>query len=180
MTRLKYKEYAKGALLIIAGLLIAFFPGVISGLARIIGGIIIAFCIVSAILKLAVFKSGNIGINILGILIGAVVTFLPSVISVGIPVIAGIILGSAGAERGYCAWIAKNSGTKWIPDAVFSGILIVIAILMFMHPFQVTNIIKVLIGLAMTAVGIFYIVAERNRIHNAQPDIIDIDNYTVK
>ncbi|MBQ3855092.1 MAG: hypothetical protein II762_00185, partial [Ruminococcus sp.] len=74
MTNMKYNGYTKGVLLIVAGLLIAFFPGLISGIFYTIGGIILAFSIVSLIAGIGTF-GGKIlgGGSIAGIIIGIVI-----------------------------------------------------------------------------------------------------------
>ncbi len=173
----------KGAALAICGVLIAFFPNVITWLFYIVGGIIIAG---SVIAFLGSLTGGDTGFMFIGALIGAgigiFIIYLPNIIMVNIPVIAGIVFGFIGIMRIMKACSDKTPHDKKTQNIVFAVILLVTALIFIMNPFKVSTAIRIIIGLVMIALSAFnfyvaYAISQRNQ--TIQPDIIDVTGHTV-
>ena len=180
MTDLKNLGYSKGVLLIVAGLLIAFFPGLISGLFYIIGGIILAFSIVSLIAGL-VTPGGTFirGGSVAGIVIGGLVIALPSLVHIGIPLIAGIIFGAAGLDRIGTALQSRKYGKNWTMTLAAGIVLLIVSGVLIFHPIDSGTIARILLGAVMVGVGVFNICVDR-KYAPGPGDIIDVDSYTVR
>ena len=173
----------KGAALAICGVLIAFFPNVITWLFYIVGCIIIAG---SVIAFLGSLTGGDTGFMFIGALIGAgigiLIICLPHIIMINIPIIAGIIFGVMGIMR-----IMKARSDKTLPDKktqniVFAVILLVTALIFILNPFKVSTAIRIIIGLVMIALSAFnfyvaYAISQRNQ--TIQHDVIDVMGHTV-
>ncbi|MBP3249306.1 MAG: DUF308 domain-containing protein [Ruminococcus sp.] len=180
MTNMKYNGYTKGVLLIVAGLLIAFFPGLISGIFYTIGGIILAFSIVSLIAGIGAF-GGKIfgGGSIAGIIIGIVIISLPSLVHIGIPLIAGVVFASTGLERLFTAIQAKKLGKNWIISLVAAIVLLLIGGTLMFHPVKTGTAARILLGAALVGVGVFNSFVDSKNSSDTG-GIIDVDSYTVK
>lgn len=172
----------KGIALAICGSLITFFPGVISGIFYVIGGIIIAASVIGLISSMGndggfAFVSG-----IIGVAVGGFIIYLPRLIMVNIPVIAGVIFGIMGIMRVVSALSTKTPSDKQTQSWVFAVILIVLSLFCIINPFKVSTVIRIVIGLVMFAIAAFnfyvaYVIKQRNESRN--PDIIDVQGKTV-
>ena len=168
----------KGVVLTISGALIGFFPGVISMLFYIIGGIII---VASVIMLLSGFGEGMdgtlFGSGIAGVIVGAIVCLLPRIIEVGIPIIAGIIFIVSGISRLFEALKKDKSPASRKAGLIFGGILSVFGAFLLFSPFKAGAIVRILIGILMIGLGIFnFYVAHvaKQRMDNEVSDILDV------
>ena len=179
MANTKFTGYTKGIALIISGLLIAFFPGIISRLFYIIGLMIV---IISAISLLAgLFAPGGKVISggaIVGIIIGAVILFLPSFVHIGIPLIAGVVFATSGLDRIATAIRCKSSGSNWLLTLIPGIALLILGGALILHPGNASRIARIIIGLVMIAVGVFNLLMDRKSAPGPGA-IIDVDSYTV-
>lgn len=75
----------KGIVMIVSGIIVAFFPGIISSLFYLIGTAVIIFCVVNIIKSLITANPVSIFPNVLGILIGSAITSLPHFVQTVIP-----------------------------------------------------------------------------------------------
>lgn len=173
----------KGITLAVCGALIAFFPGVISGIFYIIGGIIIAASIIGLFSAMGGGDGGfSLIAAIIGVAVGGFVIYLPHLIMVNIPVIAGVIFGIMGIMR-----IVNAAGKNTPPDKktqswIFAVILIVLSLFCIINPFGVSTIVRIIIGVIMFAMAAFnfyvaYVIKQRN--DSYRPDVINAFGTTV-
>ena len=170
--------YSKATLLIVSGIIIAFFPGIISGAASIIGGIVLVVSIVSLVMKFMSGGAFSIGGNIVGILAGIAIMLLPSLIHNGIPIAVGLFLIITGTERIVRA--VKNSGGRnyKIINGIFGGITLVLGIFVMCHTHGISSFLRIIIGIALIVMGALNVWSEKNP--SASDDgIIDVDSYSV-
>ena len=166
----------KGIMLTICGIIIAFFPGVITWIFYALGAIIIFG---SGCTYVGSLKEG--GEMLFGSLIAAGIgfgiMFLPRILTVQIPLIAGIIFAVVGILRLVKTYSKKYDGNKAVSTVI--GILLVLAGIFFIvNPFKVSAVIRIIIGVIMILLGIFdfavaYTIKQRN--DNSQPSVVDID-----
>ena len=181
MSLFKANTLSKGIMLMITGLIVAFFPGVISKMFYLIGIMIILFCAFRMVVSL--IEGGSLSvtlINSFGVLIGAIVIFLPAVVKIGVPLITAIILGFAGVERLFIASELKNRGSSYAGKVVIGLLLITAAMVMFFHPFRTSNVIRIAIGLVIVAIGSCNLFMD---LYNNKPQkntIVDIENYSIR
>lgn len=179
MTKNKYNSITKGIMMIAAGLLIAFFPGIISRVFYIIGAGIICFSIVRLFMGVSSgIERSLIAGNVLGLIIGAVVILLPNFCTTGIPLIAGIIMGISGLERVFTAAEIYRVRGKWQFKAAVGILLLIAAAVFIFHPFSVSKWFRIILGLVIIAIGSFNVFTDLNN-PAPEPKIIDIDSYTV-
>lgn len=173
----------KGILLAVSGVLIAFFPGVITWIFYIAGGIIIAGSILTLLGGLSGGDAGGLfGASIIGVIIGLLVIALPNFIMVKIPIIAGIVFGIMGIVRLIKGLSSKTPQDKRIVNIILAVIVLIISLFLIFNPFEASSIVRVIIGLIMIGFAIFnfivaYMISQRNK--NLNPDIIDVDSFTV-
>ncbi|MBR4628161.1 MAG: DUF308 domain-containing protein [Ruminococcus sp.] len=170
---------AKGLAYLICGVLIGFFPGIISWIFYIIGGIIILSSVLMLITGASSGMDGTlVGGTIAGIIVGVIVLLLPRIISVGIPIAAGIIFIISGVSRLYKSIRAKeDSGNLKTAGIVFGALLTAFGGFLLFNPFKASRIICLIIGLMLIALSVlnFYaahLLHQRNK--NAVPDTIDV------
>lgn len=181
MSLFKTNALSKGIMLMVTGLIIAFFPDVISKLVYIISISIIFFSSIRMIKSLIEDKSVSfILINSSGIFIGVIIMFLPSFIKIGIPLITGIILGSAGLDRIYTAVDLKRSGCSWIGKTVIGTIFLITALTIFIHPFRSSNVLRITIGLIIVVIGLINIFTHIYNKKDHKNTIIDIENNSIR
>lgn len=168
----------KGILLVISGVLIAFFPGVISWIFYIIGAVVI---IGSVGTMLGGFSSGGGGslipAGIAGILIGAFVMYLPKIVMVQIPLIAGIVLAIIAVTQLIKAAGSKVPEGQKLPHIILGVIVLLGALFLIFNPFKASAIVRMMIGVVMLLLAAFnfyvaYTISQRNK--NSQPDVIDV------
>ena len=178
MKKIRSDYITKGIVLTISGALIGFFPGVISLLFYIIGGIIIVGSVFMLLGGLGEGMDGSLfGSGIAGIIIGAIVCLLPRLISVGIPIIAGIIFLYSGISRLISALKGGKSPTAKKAGIIFGAVLSVFGAFLLFSPFKAGVLVRIIIGVLMIALGVFnFYVAHvaKQRIDNNVPNIIDV------
>ncbi len=172
----------KGIMLTICGILFAFFPGVLSWILYIIGGIII---VGSAFTVLGGLGSGDgtalLPGGIVGVLIGLFIIYLPKIIEVQISLIAGIVIAIVAITQIVKA-LSKDftKGLKLL-QLIFGILLLICSIFLIFNPFKDGQIIRIIIGIVMLLFAAFnyyvaYVINQRNSASN--PDIIDVTGYT--
>ena len=172
----------KGILLTVCGVLFAFFPGVLSWIFYIIGGIII---IGSVVTVLGGLGSGDVSsllpAGAIGLLIGILVLYLPKIITAQMSVIAGIILGIVAITQ-IVKSLSKDftKGLK-LGQLIFGVVLLVCSMFLMFNPFKGGNIIRIIIGIVMLLFAAFnYYVAYTIKQRNASnpSNIIDVTDFT--
>ena len=172
----------KGILLTVCGVLFAFFPGVLSWIFYIIGGIII---IGSVVTVLGGLGSGDVSsllpAGAIGVLIEILVMYLPKIITAQMSVIAGIILGIVAITQ-IVKSLSKDftKGLK-LGQLIFGVVLLVCSMFLMFNPFKGGNIIRIIIGIVMLLFAAFnYYVAYTIKQRNASnpSNIIDVTDFT--
>ena len=172
----------KGILLTVCGVLFAFFPGVLSWIFYIIGGIII---IGSVVTVLGGLGSGDVSsllpAGAIGVLIGILVMYLPKIITAQMSVIAGIILGIVAITQ-IVKSLSKDftKGLK-LGQLIFGVVLLVCSMFLMFNPFKGGNIIRIIIGIVMLLFAAFnyygaYTIKQRNASNPS--NIIDVTGFT--
>lgn len=167
---------AKGILLTITGIVIAFMPGIITWLFYIIGGIIIASCILMFLTSLS---GGDFMLptSIFGVLIGVGFMLLPKFLSVTIPLVAGIVFGVMGISRLIGATKQEKSRDSRIGSGIVGAVLLAAAIFLIFDPFKANAAARLIIGiiLFLCAAFNFYVAYTiKKRSENSSSGIIDI------
>jgi len=175
----------KGILLAVCGVLFAFFPGVLSWVFYIIGGIIIAGSILTG---LSSFGGGDGGslmpAGIVGVLVGLFVIYIPRFISRKMSVIAGIILAVIAVTQIIKSLSKELTKKLKIFQLIFGIILLISSVFLMFNPFG-GKIIRFIIGLIMLAFAIFnfyvaYVISERNgEVITTSNDVIDTSGFEV-
>lgn len=176
----KSEAYLTGAILLAAGIVIAFIPKFISTLFYIAGAAMIIYNIILLILSCTkgtapIFAAKSIS----GILIGFLVCAFPTLLSFGLPVVFGIVFSLTGAERIISALQLKKTGRPWLFMAVLGVIALCFGAFLFFNPFSASALFKRILGIILIAGGIAVIVSEL-RAKEAPPSVIDIDDFSVK
>ena len=176
MLSINKDKLTKAIIMIASGLLIAFFPGVINKLFYITGVLVIAVSVITLVIKLVtgngILSSVN---NIVGIIAGALIIWFPSLITVGIPLIAGIMTGFSGIDR-----IFRSIENGLDKKSLIMGIICVIAggILVFYNN-DVSNTMRIIIGLVLVGMGIFNLFIKESGKNTSSDNIIDVDDYKI-
>lgn len=174
----------KGVLLVILGIIIAFFPKVISGIFCVIGLIIIIGS-VKTLFTSAGQGAPMIGGSIVGMLIGAFIAALPKFLMIRISLLAGTIFAILGITR-LIGTIKKGSeGRSRIISIAWAVVLILGGIFFMINPLRLGNAIRFAIGLILTGFGVFdFIVAKfiKQRYSgstSSSSGIVDVDTFSV-
>lgn len=167
----------KGILLVISGVLIAFFPGVISWIFYIIGAVVIIGSIGTMLGGLSSGDGSLFPAGIVGILIGALIMYLPKIIMVQIPLIAGIVLAFIAITQLIKAAGSKIPEGQKLPHIILGIIVLLGSLFLIFNPFKASALVRVIIGIVMLLLAAFnfyvaYTISQRNK--NSQPDIIDV------
>lgn len=170
----------KGIMLTVCGVMIAFFPSVIAWIFYIIGAIIIFG---SGCTYVGSLKEG--GGMFFGSLVAAGVGFLimslPKILTVKIPLIAGIVFAIVGILRLIKTYGGNYDGNKAV-STVFGILLVLAGIFFIVNPFKVSTVIRVIIGIIMIALGIFDFAVARaitQRNNNTEPSVVDVQANSV-
>jgi uncharacterized membrane protein HdeD (DUF308 family) len=172
----------KGIILTVCGILFAFFPGVLSWIFYIIGGIIIVGSIFTVLGGLGGGDgAGLLPGGIVGVLIGFFIMYLPKIIAVQISLIAGIVLAIVAITQIVKALSRDLTNGLKLLQLIFGIILLICSIFLIFNPFKGGNIIRIIIGVVMLMFAAFnyyvaYVINQRNS-SNA-PDVIDTTGYT--
>ena len=159
----------KGLILLISGIIIAFFPKVISSLFYIIGMAIIIFSVINIIRSLT---TGNrlIIMDIIGIIIGGAITSLPHFVQTIIPLTIGLILAFNGID--YAVRAFNNNGSR-IVNAILASIDLVLGGTLLFHLLSAGNATRIIAGIVMIATGIYDCISGKKSGGN-NGDIIDL------
>ena len=172
----------KGILLTVCGILFAFFPGVLSWVFYIIGGIII---VGSALTVLGGLGSGDgAGImpaGIVGVLIGLFIAYIPKFITKQMSLIAGIIIAIVAITQIVKALNKDFTKGLKLLQLIFGIVLLICSIFLIFNPYKGGNIIRIIIGIVMLLFAAFnyyvaYVINQRNS--SSSPDVIDVTGYT--
>ena len=184
MKQVQYSHLLKAVVLAVSGILIAFFPSVISSLFYIIGLLVLIGGIVS-LLGSVLGKNSSTGLSsgIVTILAGVGIMILPRFVAVQVPVIAGIVIGVMGLVRilrGIDSSLPQKQRTTYI---IMGIVMLLIASFLTFHPFSAGRIARKIIGIAMLVfAALYFYAAYAVKKHGAASaaEIIDVDNFTVK
>ncbi|MBR5683715.1 MAG: DUF308 domain-containing protein [Ruminococcus sp.] len=173
----------KAILLLVCGILFAFFPGVISWVFYIIGGAIIIGSVFTAISS---FGDGGslLPAGIVGVLIGLLVIYIPKFIASQMSVIAGIILGVLAVTQIVKALSKELTKGLKILQLIFGIALLVSSVFLIFNPFKGGKIIRIIIGLVIMGFAAFnfyvaYVISERNGEVIESNNIVDTNAYEV-
>ena len=182
---IKRSKYSvKGALLILCGIIIAFCPGIITGIFYIAGLLII----IGSITTLIDFKNKGLPVmtrNIAGIIAGVCVTALPRFLMIKISVIAGLIFTVLGITRLVSTIQNTKSSQNKAVSIALSVLLILAGIFFLFNPIKIGNAIRIIIGLVLVGFGIFDFIASNiaKKIYDnadiANSEIIDVEAFSV-
>lgn len=159
----------KGLILLISGIIIAFFPNVISSLFYIIGMAVIIFSVINIIRSLTA-GSPNVIPDIIGILIGGAITSLPRFVQTIIPLTIGLILAFNGID--YAVRALNNNGSR-IVNAVLASIDLVLGGTLLFHLVSAGNATRIIAGIVMIATGVYDCISSKKSGGNNQ-NIIDL------
>ncbi len=180
MKAFRFTDYFKEIFIISIGLVLLFVPDILSKVFSLIGIGVIAVSIINAFFGTKgadrVFKC--IG----GVILGFLITLIPSFIEVGIPMIIGFIMLMSGLGKIITALtVKKSSGGS--ASLVFGIILAVAGAVFIFSPLTLTSLIKRLLAGALIAYGIISIIVKYNKggkNSSGGGNVIDIDSYTVR
>ena len=175
----------KGILLLICGILFAFFPGVISWVFYIIGGIIIIGSILTGLSSLGGGDGGSLlPAGVVGVLIGLLIIYIPKFIASKMSVIAGIILGVIAVTQIVKALSKELTKGLKIFQLIFGIALLVSSVFLIFNPFRGGKIIRLIVGLVMMGFAAFnfyvaYVISERNGEVISSNNVVDANAYEV-
>ena len=168
----------KGIVYILCGLLIGFFPGIVSWIFYIVGGIII---VSSIFMLLGGMNSGTdgtlVGGSLAGVIIGVIVMLIPKILHIGIPIAAGIVFVISGIKR-IAEAVKTDKGSLKNTSFVFGIAVLLFGCFLFFFPYRAGSIARIVIGLVLIALGVFnfYVahVAKQRSSDVSTDDIIDV------
>ena len=175
----------KAILLLVCGILFAFFPGVISWVFYIIGGIIILGSVATAFSSFGGDGGGSlIPAGAIGVLIGLFVIYIPRFIASKMSVIAGLILGVIAITQIVKALSKELTKGLKIFQLIFGIALLVSSIFLIFNPFHGGKVIRFLIGLVMLSFAAFnfyvaYVISQRNGEVIDASSVVDTHGYDV-
>lgn len=174
------KFIAKGLLLTIIGIILIFFPKIITytlyGICIIIG----LFCIVEIIQGITSGDAGVVIPSVIGsaVLI-AVVIFIPKIVTFGIGFIGGIVI----AVFGITEIVKAINSEKGLIRGIIGAITLIAGGICVFNPFHAASLARILIGAVMVLLGIFNLYVARvmaSRNGTSSSGIIDIKDFTTK
>ena len=168
----------KGILLLICGILFAFFPGVLSWIFYIIGGIIIIGSVLTGLKSFGGEGGSLLPVGIVGALIGLFVMYIPRFIVSKMSLIAGLILAVISITQIVKALSKELTKGLKISQLIFGIVLLVSSVFLIFNPFRGGKIIRFIVGMVMLAFAAFnfyvaYVISERNGQVITNNDIID-------
>ncbi len=173
------KFIAKGLLLTIIGLILVFFPKIITYTLYGICIIIALACFFEIIQGLA---SGDFRVVIpcvigTAILIGVII-FLPKIIAFGLGFIGGLIIAVLGISE----IVKAIKSDKGLVRGIIGAVMLVTGGLCVINPFNAGAFARIIIGVVMILVGIFNLYVARvaaSRKSGSASGIIDVSGYTI-
>ncbi|MBE6861851.1 MAG: hypothetical protein E7497_02995 [Ruminococcus sp.] len=181
MKAFRVSDYIKEIFIICIGLVLLFVPDILSKIFSFIGIAVIAVSIITAVFGTK--GPDRIMKCVGGILIGFLITLIPSFIEVGIPVAIGFIMLISGLGRIFTALAQKKSSGGFTAGLVFGIILSVIGAVFIFSPLTLTALIKRLLAGALIAYGIISIIVKYlsgGRRNSGNGNVIDINSYTIR
>ena len=174
----------KGILLLICGILFAFFPGVLSWIFYIIGGIIIIGSVLTGLKSFGGEGGSLLPVGIVGALIGLFVMYIPRFIVSKMSLIAGLILAVISITQIVKALSKELTKGLKISQLIFGIVLLVSSVFLIFNPFRGGKIIRFIVGMVMLAFAAFnfyvaYVISERNGQVITNNDIIDTNAHEV-
>ena len=175
----------KAILLLVCGILFAFFPGVISWVFYIIGAIIIIGSLLTGLSSLGGGDGGSLlPAGAVGVLIGLLVIYIPKFIASKMSVIAGIILCIIAITQIVKALSKELTKGLKVFQLLFGIALLVSSVFLIFNPFHGGKVIRLIIGLVMIVFAAFnfyvaYVISERNGEVIESNNIVDTNAYEV-
>lgn len=181
MKAFRISDYFKEIFIICIGLVILFVPDILSKVFSLIGIAVIAISIISAVFGAK--GTDRIIKCVGGVLIGFLITLIPSFIEVGIPVAIGFIMLISGLGRIFDALAQKKTSGGSNAGLIFGIILSVLGAVFIFSPLTLTALIKRLLAGALIAYGIISIIVKYlsgGRNNSGSGNVIDINSYTIR
>ncbi|MCM1507649.1 MAG: hypothetical protein NC177_11020 [Ruminococcus flavefaciens] len=150
---------AKGIIMLVSGIIVAFFPGIISSLFYLIGTAIIIFCVINIIKSLIAGNPVSVLPNVLGIIAGSAVTSLPHFVQTIIPLTIGLILAFNGID--YAGKAIANVGSR-VLNIVLAVIALGLGCTLLFHLVKAGNATRIIAGLVMIGAGAYDCLTNRN------------------
>ena len=174
----------KGILLAVCGVLFAFFPGVLSWIFYIVGGIIIVSSLLTGLSSLGGDGGSLMPAGIVGVLIGLFVLYIPKFISKSMSVVAGFILAVISITQIVKALSKELTKGLKIFQLIFGIFLLIASVFLIFNPFHGGKVVRFLVGLLMLAFAAFnfyvaYVISERNGEVINSNDVIDANGFEV-
>lgn len=167
---------AKGMILVVSGIIVAFLPNIISYLFYLIGTAIIIVCVINIIKSLMTANPVAVVPNVIGIIFGGAVTSLPHFVQTIIPLTVGLILAFYGLD--YAAKAFMNIGSR-IMNIILAVIALGLGCTLIFHLVKAGNAIRIIAGLVMIGAGAYDFISDKNS-YNSNGGIIDVNSYSVK
>lgn len=172
------KFIAKGLLLTIIGIIMIFFPKIITYTLYGICIIIALFCFVEIIQGITSGDAGVVIPSVIGsaVLI-AVIIFLPKIIAFGIGFIGGIVIAALGISE----IVKAINSDKGLVRGIIGAVMLVVGGICVINPFNAGTLARILVGAVMVLVGAFNLYAARvmaSRKSNSISGIIDVTGFT--
>lgn len=183
MKKTKFSAYIKPIMLIIAGIILAFTPNFLSGIFYIIGGAIIILNIVTLIAGAVSVAAAPVAVPkaILGIIFGAIIIAVPTLLSFALTYIIGIFLCVTGIDKFCGALRNRKSSSNWIVSAVLGAVIVFSGLFMCFNPFKSAGIFTKIIGIILIISGIISLVNNsRSGGDDSLSSVIDLDSFSVK
>lgn len=160
----------KGLILVVSGIIVAFFPQIISSLFYIIGVAVIIFSVINIIRSLTT-GSAHIVPDIIGILIGSAITSLPHFVQTIIPLTIGLILAFNGID--YAVRAFNNNGGSRAVNALLAAIDLVLGGTLLFNLVSAGNATRIIAGVVMIATGVYDFISNKKS-GGSTGNIIDI------
>lgn len=167
---------AKGIILVISGIIVAFFPSIISSLFYLIGTAIIIFCVINIIKSLVTANPVAVVPNVIGIIIGGAVTSLPHFVQTIIPLTIGLILAFNGLD--YIGKVVANVGSR-VLNIILAVTALGLGCTLLFHLVTAGNATRIIAGIVMIGAGVYDFLSVKSS-YGGNGGIIDVDSYTVK
>jgi len=166
---------AKGTIMIVSGIIVAFFPKIISSLFYIIGMAVIIFCVINIIKSLVAGNPASVVPNVIGILVGSAITSLPHFVQTIIPLTIGLILVFNGID--YIGKAVSNIGSR-ILNIVLAVVALGLGCTLLFHLIKAGNATRIIAGLVMIGTGAYDFFTGHSSGNGS--GIVDVDSYSVK
>jgi hypothetical protein len=174
---------AKAIALIMTGLILAFFPKVLTWIFVALGMIIIVSCSLMIVPALFSGDGGSfLSGGVTGVIIGVIVILAPKIIALGLAIFGGLGFIIWGAVQIGKALKSEKGSDKRLFGMIFGIAITVIGVFMMFNPFSAATVARIIIGVTLILLGAYNIyIARAINEHNkgASGNIIDIDGYTV-